>query len=90
MRKYHSFNRKASKQQTRVTKLIASRVAWLRAHQLMGRAKLALVADLNHSVVCDLEAQRKGGKNPTIQTLAKIAEALDCNLAVYMWKRSCD
>ncbi|HVM16213.1 MAG TPA: helix-turn-helix transcriptional regulator [Gaiellaceae bacterium] len=58
---------------------IAGRVAERRAELGLSQAQLAMLTGTTQSAIARLE---KGGRPPRIDTLLRIAEALDCDLVV--------
>ena len=63
---------------------IADRVAARRREQGLSQADLAALVGTTQSAIARLES---GGRPPRIDTLLRIAEALDCDLAVELRPR---
>jgi transcriptional regulator with XRE-family HTH domain len=64
---------------------IASQVADRRRAQGLSQAELAKLCNTTQSAIARLES---GGRPPRIDTLQRIAEALDCDLAVELRPRA--
>ena len=59
---------------------LSSRVQYLRETRELTQAELAKRASVSQSTVAQIES---GDKNPSVETLEKIASALDINLAIF-------
>jgi DNA-binding XRE family transcriptional regulator len=64
---------------------IADRVAERRVERGLSQRELAVLVGTTQSAIARLE---RGGRPPRIDTLLKIAEALDCDLAVELVPRN--
>ena len=58
---------------------LSERIKYMRQRRELTQAELAKSAGLSQSTVAQIE---NGDKDPSFSTLLKIAEALDCHLAV--------
>lgn len=58
---------------------LGARIRFLRKNRNLSIEDLALIADVNHNYLSDLE---RGERNPTINVLYKIAKALEIKLEV--------
>ncbi len=65
--------------------LIASQVAQQRARRELSQADLAALCGTTQSAIARLE---RGLRPPRIDTLARVAEALDCTLVVQLAPRT--
>ena len=63
---------------------IADRVAERRAEKGLSQRELAILCGTTQSAIARLE---RGGRPPRIDTLLRIAEALDCDLVVELHPR---
>lgn len=58
---------------------LSERIKYMRQRREMTQMDLARVARVSQSTVAQIEA---GGKDPSFSTLMKLANALDCHIAV--------
>ncbi len=65
--------------------LIARQVAFHRAARQLSQAELAVLCGTTQSAIARLE---RGLRAPRIDTLARVAEALDCSLVVRLEPRT--
>ena len=61
-----------------INKQLGARIRYLRQQKNWSMEDLALEAEINRNYLCDLE---RGSRNPTVNVLNRIANALDINLS---------
>lgn len=77
--------RRAAAEDDALTAHIAEQVQFMRAARDLSQAQLAELCGTTQSAIARLE---RGARPPRIDTLARVAEALDCSLVVRLQPRT--
>lgn len=65
---------------TQLTHLVGKRIRDMRTQKNISQEELALLADISRAHIGRIE---RGAKSPTVDTVERIAKALDCHPSVF-------